>query len=54
MFAENETAEYKTIRAELVDAAKNHYGKTVAVYVSPDQKQVLDYFGKNCANGTQK
>ena len=46
LFADNSTANYEKIRAELLVAAKNHHGKTVAVYVTPDQKQVLDYFGE--------
>lgn len=45
LFAEKTSGEYETLRSELLSAAKDHQGKTVAVYVSPDQKQVLDYFG---------
>jgi len=45
LFAEKTGDEYETLRSELASAAKDHHGKTVAVYVSPDQKQVLDYFG---------
>jgi protein disulfide-isomerase A1 len=50
LFVEKTAKDYETLRSELTNAAKDHHGKTVAVYVSPDQKQVLDYFGEAWTN----
>ncbi len=45
LFADASSKEYESIRAQLLATAKENVGKTIAVYVTPDQKQVLDYFG---------
>jgi protein disulfide-isomerase A1 len=45
LFADAASKQYDTIRAQLLATAKENVGNIIAVYVDPDQKQVLDYFG---------